>query len=318
LGEFEAAFRVSSSGDYSGNKVSMEIVFFVVMGGYAVRPIGFYGHPVTLTPRGFVILYMYWFWWDKPLDVRYPIFLDLQQQLAEEIYSSLKVRDDDRPLPLNHRLNLAVCKPYFSEITVEHPQDSGRDKTNRQAPLTHTENDGSAIGKATICPTCLHIYRLENNRVSSRFRRVWKDSTEGEATWKINHLFPFLLVTLCTGWYKTFVLWPPAREDIIDLEIKLFCLARSRGRAEAAPSFKHSPNDLGGGGTGDRQPICVRARMVQSKGNFQGGLEDANGNASFETFIILCFLSILYGGAHCRAWNTHLPTQVEHTLSYSN
>jgi len=40
-------FGVSSSGDYSGNEVSMAISFFVVMGGYAVRPNGFYGHPVT-------------------------------------------------------------------------------------------------------------------------------------------------------------------------------------------------------------------------------------------------------------------------------
>jgi len=68
LGEFEAAFRVSSSGDYSGNEVSMEIVFFVVMGSYAVRPNGFYGHPVTLTPRGFVILYEKEFIKDEELD----------------------------------------------------------------------------------------------------------------------------------------------------------------------------------------------------------------------------------------------------------
>lgn len=68
LGEFEAAFRVSSSGDYSGNEVSMEIVFFVVMGGYAVHPNGFYGHPVTLTPRGFVILYEKEFIKDEELD----------------------------------------------------------------------------------------------------------------------------------------------------------------------------------------------------------------------------------------------------------
>ena len=115
---------------------------------------------------------MYWFWWDKPLDVRYPIILDLQQ-LAEEIYSSLKVRDDDRPLPPESPPEPRGMQTVFSEITVEHPQDSGRDKTSRQAPLTHTENDGSAIRKATIRPTCLHIYRLENNGVSSRFRRVW-------------------------------------------------------------------------------------------------------------------------------------------------
>jgi len=127
-----------------------------------------------------------------------------------------------------------------------------------------------------------------------------------------NPPIPILLAMLCTGWHKTIELWPPAREDIIDLEIKLFCLARSRGRAEAAPSFKHSPNDLGGG-TGDRQPLWVRARMVQPKGNFQGGLEDIMGMRASK-HSSLCFLSILYGGAHCGAWNTHLPTQVERML----
>jgi hypothetical protein len=50
-------FRSGSGDDLGLDEVSMEVAFFVVMGGYVVRPNGFEGHPVTLTPRGFVILY---------------------------------------------------------------------------------------------------------------------------------------------------------------------------------------------------------------------------------------------------------------------
>ncbi|KAF8244073.1 hypothetical protein K440DRAFT_667276 [Wilcoxina mikolae CBS 423.85] len=219
---------------------NLPVAFFVVMGGYVVRPNGFEGHPVTLTPRGFVILYnkgfikdeeldpsritdktkadgfaklvvcvqafwlviqgagrlasrlplpllelhtimhvlcavpMYWFWWDKPMDVRFPIILDLEQPLAEEIYSSYKFPDDGRQLP----------------------------------PESLPE--------------------------------------------------------------------PPPTEDTTE-------------------NIEHT-------------------RMIQPKGNFRGRIEDEDGDPSLDTFIYLGLLSILYGGAHCGAWNSHLPTPVERIL----
>ncbi|KAF8242734.1 hypothetical protein K440DRAFT_564452 [Wilcoxina mikolae CBS 423.85] len=234
----------------------MGCAFFVVMGGYVVHPAPgeFDGIPVTLTPCGFIQLYeekmikekdlepsliadktkadglaklivclqalwlviqgigrkatglplpllelhtimhvlcavaMYWFWWDKPLDARFPIILDLEQHIAEEIYCSYgRVVCGMPPLP-----------------THDQPQ-SGIPK-NEDLP-----REGSTPQFKTPSP------RIPGRKLSKE-------------------------------------------------------------KCQEYPSFK------------------------------------GDGLFSWEAFLILGCISVLYGGAHAGAWNTHLPSTVERLL----
>jgi hypothetical protein len=53
--------------------------------------------------------------------------------------------------------------------------------------------------------------------------------------------------------------------------------------------------------------------MIQQTGLLRKSLK-GHGLVSLEAFLMLGCLSVLYGGAHAGAWNTHLPSTVERLL----
>lgn len=257
---------------------------------------------------------MYWFWWDKPLDVRYPIILDLEQHVAEEIYSSYRVRDDGRSLPPQPRPgtppNNGNSPPGDS---VQGTEDTRQDALEGNTSRKSTTLDGAqAVGTNANAATYSyrsHPTRLQNNRFRERFLREFHDIH----LWAVVLLSPIFILSQYVWWHQTFELWPSIGEDLTDLEVRLIKLARLRERGDVAQPFKLSSVVLGRPVDRKLKPLCVRARMIQQTGLLRKSLE-GHGLVSLEAFLMLGCLSALYGGAHAGAWNTHLPSTVERLL----
>jgi len=259
---------------------------------------------------------MYWFWWDKPLDVRYPIILGLEQHVAEEIYSSYRARDNGRSLLPQPRLGSPNKGNSASEDYVQNAEDTQQNQLEGKVTRTSIEGARADGTNANSAAYHLHPRRLQNNKVRLRIRRDWEDCTENVTGWEIvvTVLYsPVIWMTQYQWWHKTFELWPSTGEDLTDLEVRLIKLARLRERGDVAQPFKQSPVVLGRPADRKLKPLCIRARMIQQTGLLRKSLE-GHGLVSLEAFLMLGCLSVLYGGAHAGAWNTHLPSTVERLL----
>jgi hypothetical protein len=262
---------------------------------------------------------MYWFWWDKPLDVRYPIILDLEQHVAEEIYSSYRVRDDGRSLPPQPRPgtppNNGNSPPGDSvQGTEDTRQDALEGNTSRKSTTLDGAQAARTNANAATYSYRSHPTRLQNNRFRERFlREYFLQGLHDVHLWAVVLLSPIIILSQYVWWHQTFELWPSIGEDLTDLEVRLIKLARLRERGDVAQPFKQSPVMLGRPADRKLKPLCVRARMIQQTGLLRG-YSKGHGLVSLEAFLVLACLSVLYGGAHAGAWNTHLPSTVERLL----
>jgi len=229
---------------------------------------------------------IYGLWWHKAMDIRYPVVLRLKEELAARIYFSFDgARDGD-----TRGRNNAAKASQASDVG-NRPEDGISDtppdlENQTHAPraedskLPSTDTTSyEGVQKAAQYPT-----RLDVNRFLPRLN----------FTKEKFHLFS------PHGWRCSFRLWPPSSGELGVTEARFRCFCRD-----------DSPFglDLGDVGLGREEkkckPLCVRARMTVRKGSVLSGAADGL------SYLSLIAFSMVYGGAHAAAWNTHFPSDVE-------
>ncbi|KAF8249157.1 hypothetical protein K440DRAFT_223437 [Wilcoxina mikolae CBS 423.85] len=256
---------------------------------------------------------MYWFWWYKPLDVRYPIVLSLQQDIAEEIYSFVEFLDDGRPLSPSNGTD-APDEGGSDEGIQQDPiqsvapcsQNGAKQPLPAVAPNSRSRTSAGLQG--TMCAPTYEFYQFSfpQNNLVPRLRRTWAIASQNLqlpvlATQLLMVVFPPLAYDF---WHDSFKLCPPPGNDLTEIQTRIIGLARSRKRKTQSKNLSTSTVN---GFKGEDGFQHIRARMLFHN-------DFTRKSKSEKALIILGALSIFYGGAHAAAWNSHLPTPVERLL----
>jgi len=230
------------------------------------------------------------------MDIRYPVVLRLKEELAARIYFSFDgARDGD-----THNRNNAAKASQAPDVG-DRPEDAISDAPPDLENQTHAPRaEDSKLASTDTRPyegvqnTAQYPARLDVNRFLPRVKHI-KDKESG--------IF-FTIMVCFFNLNASFRLWPPSSGELEATEARLRCFCR-----DDSP-FALGLGEVGLGKEGKKcKPLCVRARMTVRKGSVRSG-----DNVTLHSLLSLVAFSMLYGGAHAAAWNTHLPTEVERLL----
>jgi len=261
---------------------------------------------------------MYVFWWNKPMDVRYPI--DLGEKINGVSNATMRIaatnhhdssaqssslaasepgeipRNQHEPTELDATVGSPACFQLLANVPI-HPSEIGAVEVNHPSSMTMNPSEKTPEYMLDVAPSM-------SPKIASRSRwsvfwqkfslqEDWPDMYDHNAfrsrwiafwraynsEWRAFRKFKYL-ISVYGNWHETFNLWPTA-QDTESTEMKR---ARALAR-EIRGSY-----------------ITDRARMIKPDGYVRKSM------FSWETFFILSGLSLLWGSAHSR---------LEHALPHS-
>jgi hypothetical protein len=223
---------------------------------------------------------MYVFWWHKPMDVRHPIDLGekidgFREALQGDPHPALQ-----NPEPSSINGNDDTPKPSIpTKISDGHSKEQTREaarktETAERVPVVNS-TPISHDQSETTSDSVTH-----DNGFLTRCSEYWE-------RYKVENKIVLILASYET-WHETFRPWLlPSNE-----------LESTKSRIDRCRNIMNLSQNY----------VVDRARMIRPKYNLRGDF------ISWTTFNTLAGLSLLYGGAHVAAWNTHFPTTVENLL----
>lgn len=235
---------------------------------------------------------MYGFWWYKPLDVRFPLFLNIQYS-NEELHPPHATSEQYDDWRQNKSSDLPVgehAKPPAHESSPRPPDHLvfGSDVILGVRSQVELKFDQcSSIPPEYKSPLPPLTCNAPGKRWDRMFRNAMADLRH------CNILVPLSLVLgSYIEWHRTFQLRPTSGGDPHTKQQLATVWEQVKG---PSPVIAH-------------QQLCVRARMIAPRGHIRSRNEPKGGTW------ILVLLSMLYGGMHAVAWNSHLPTTAERSL----